>query len=178
MLRSAIKFLILAFIVSHWPCLVYEGLPLSRQTEALIFEMRHLLSKMLFATLQSTLKHIETLLYNSERQTWPVTCFSIIFILLGTESLQVDIYLRTENQQQFEEGCESMETNGIYVLVELFLIRTAGFSPLDLDWTMSENRSLLNRQEACIEAVQSLQFLSQSYCRSVHPRTGIAPNTL
>ena len=57
-----------------------------------------------------------------------------------------------------------MQINGLYILVELFLVRTSGFNPLILDWDLAENKSLLEGDQGRIEAIQNLQLLSQSYC--------------
>jgi hypothetical protein len=57
-----------------------------------------------------------------------------------------------------------MQINGLYILVELFLVGTSGFNPLILDWDLAENKSLLEGDQGRIEAIQNLQLLSQSYC--------------
>jgi hypothetical protein len=120
----------------------------------------------MYKTLQSVLKEIETLAFNKNRQDWPILCFSLALLLTAAESLQVDIFLDTKNEQKSEEGCQAMQINGLYILVELFLVRTSGFNPLILDWDLAENKLLLEGDQGRIEAIQDLQLLSQSYCKS------------
>jgi hypothetical protein len=120
----------------------------------------------MYKTLQSVLKEIETLAFNKNRQDWPILCFSLALLLTAAESLQVDIFLDTKNEQKSEEGCQAMQINGLYILVELFLVRTSGFNPLILDWDLAENKLLLDGDQGRIEAIQDLQLLSQSYCKS------------
>jgi hypothetical protein len=59
----------------------------------------------MYKTLQSVLKEIQTLVFDRNRQDWPTICFSLALLLTAAESLQVDIFLITKNEQEFEERC-------------------------------------------------------------------------
>lgn len=144
-------------------------LPNANYNEAQLLEGLQLgvdkhLSSVMCTTLQSLLTEIQQLVFKRSRQNWPMICFSLMLMLLAAESLQVDIYVHANDEHRFEEGCQAMQMNGIYVVVELFLAGTNRFSPLILDWDLAENKELLEGDAELIRAVHGLQLLSQSYC--------------
>lgn len=166
-INHACKFLILAFIISHSPPLLYIHPlePKACQCQSTGLEISLSLAGLLHTTLQSLLHELELLIFARRREHWATICFSLSLLLLAAESLQVDIFLRADNEKEAEKGCERMQMNGIHVLTELFLADTVAFSPLVLDWELQENWNLVGNDNICVKALRDLQTLSQNYCR-------------
>ncbi|KAI7766967.1 hypothetical protein LZL87_013944 [Fusarium oxysporum] len=135
-----LSFLILALTMSHGTkCKILGGslahvepLPVRTQrklNKAIRLHAKLCISILLERILRILLSSIEQLLKHLRREDWVTACFAICLILMGAESLQVDICL---NKAYISGDMDAMEESAIKFLVGLFRKSTNGFSPLQI----------------------------------------------
>jgi len=135
------EFLILSLLVSHNPSVqIISGRhfldeDLLEHLNGIVLqpELRFALRALLTWSLMRFLKELEELLARRDRAYWTAMCFGICLVLLGAESFQVDIHLKTPGTSRPRNMCVSMEVKAVNRIVELFHASTAGISPLRLD---------------------------------------------
>lgn len=170
-----LSFLIIALTISHrTTCQISGGQvfqlePLSSATQRLLnrtvrFHAHLCLSVLLERTLRRLLSHIENYLKSPRREEWAATCFAICLLLLGAESLQVDVYI---NGIKTEANIDVMEDGAIRPLVCLFRESTNGSNPLMIGWNKDRNvNDFLQANTDIIYALQDLQDLTKEYSKS------------
>lgn len=174
---SALAFLVLALTISHPVDLAISGgkleqlEPISLQTQQEMHVMAHhhvsiCLSVLLERVLRRLLSLIHESLDHSRRDDWVPASFALCLLLMGVESLQVDIYL---NEESPSAAITAMESSAVNALVDLFQKSTNGLNPLTIDWGEQRNWDLLGADPDMIYAMQDLQDLAQEYGKSRSP---------
>ena len=165
------EFLVLSLLVSHVPSTRILGSSPYPEGEAK--ELRHFIAQdeasyalryLLKLSLSKFLKDYERLLARGDRADWAAMCFGICLVLLGIETFQVDVHLRTPGTSKPRSLCELMEMKSVNRLTELFHACTGGSSPLSLDWSGRRNLPLVNNDVDTAAALWGLQNLSDRYC--------------
>jgi hypothetical protein len=162
-----LAFLVLALTISHPIRCSISGKNLGstivhRDIHTYIFGHASLcLSVLLERTLRKLLLVIQERFLRPQRRDWLPTCFAICLLLMGTESLQVDVY-----QQEFEPSktIKAMDSNAVKTLVASLKDSTNGIHPLAIDWNEERNWDLVDTELDEVYALQDLQDLTQEYC--------------
>ncbi|KAF4448228.1 hypothetical protein F53441_8335 [Fusarium austroafricanum] len=139
-------------------------------SKAMAFHTDLCISVLLERTLQRLVSSLEHFLQNPKREDWASACFAVCLLLLGAESLQVDIYL---NKPIVSRDVEATEESEIASLVGLFRESTNGVNPLEVDWNKRHNLVLLGVEPDMVYAMQDLQDLVFEYRRMLQARRTI-----
>jgi hypothetical protein len=119
------------------------------------------LSVLLERTLRKLLLIIQERFLRPQRKDWLPTCFAICLLLMGTESLQVDVYQRELEPSKI---IDAMDTNAVKTLVASLKDSTNGIHPLAIDWNEERNWDLVDTEFDEVYALQDLQDLTHEYC--------------
>ncbi len=112
-------------------------------------------------SLKSLLDMLQSLMSRQNRSDWPAINLALCLLFFAIESMQVDIYLRSERA---DLDCQEMDESAILMVTEIYKASTAGFNPLSLDWDEEENAMLVAGNFNTVETLRNLQCLSQEYC--------------
>jgi hypothetical protein len=168
-----LSFLILALAISHGTACEISGGRLA-QVESMTPETQQELHKaihfhadlcvsiLLERTLRRLLSSITDYLNHPRREDWIPVCFAISLLLMGAESLQVDIYLHGVGTTV---AIGAMEGNAIKPLIGLFRESTNGLNPLMIGWDEGQNVDFVAENPDMVYALQDLQGLTQEYCK-------------
>ncbi|CAH0021706.1 unnamed protein product [Clonostachys rhizophaga] len=169
-----LSFLILALTISHGTTYEISGgglahlesLPPETQRaldQTIRFKADLYLSVLLERSLGRLLSSIEDYLKHPQREEWAATCFTICLLLMGAESLQVDMYINGTNP---DADVNAMEGGVIKPLVGLFQESTSGLNPLLIDWSKEQNVDFLRGYPVIQYALADLHELTLDYVYS------------
>jgi hypothetical protein len=120
------------------------------------------ISILLQRTLRELLSVIQNHVNHPNRNDWLPVCVAICLLLLGVESLQVDIYL---SEMEPLKMIGAMEDNAVKNLVNVFLNSTNQVNPLKIDWNEERNAELVGDDPDLVYAFQDFQELRDEYCK-------------
>ena len=170
------NFMTLSFMLAHCPSMIstfhYSFLDLDDYLkskglmECFYDEVAILLAESLESHLQILLEMLQETISRRRHGDWPAIALALCTLLLGVESMQVDIHLQSPKAKSI---CKSMEDTAILMLTEIAWSNTAGFNPLSLDWEVAKNAALVDNDKRAVDTLRGLQEVRQDYCTKAFP---------
>jgi hypothetical protein len=127
-----------------------------------------MLQGLMFSTLQKLLSELDEMCRRANPADWPTIYLSLGTILSAAESLAVDRYMR-EPEHIARRSVKEMEESVVFHISGHLQLSTRGRSPLDLDWSLSKNRALVNNDPAALYVLRRLQAFREMNSESIPP---------
>lgn len=132
-----------------------------------------MLRRLMFKELKTVLDEIQNLCRSANPLDWPLVYLSFCAILFAAESMAVDVY-KHGPEQAARSSVKQIEEQSLLHILGYLRMSTGAQHPLDLDWRLSGNMSLLNQDMRSVFTMRALQKLretnSELFCMDPYAR--------